>query len=164
MAKTLRAGRGVDWTFVPHWTTEASPAGFHWTHGFQKCFRHQIETVLASITDHSSSPKVKEVCARMHLCILTVAPWKKPGKRTEQAQVAPRGFWEQREDTRPPPQPPDTTERATCRHPAAPPGMHRASMDGRQVCSKALLQVLTDQGLCPVDSVYLKQSDTDLTQ
>lgn len=37
-------------------------------------------------------------------------------------------------------------------------------MDGRQVFSKALLQVLTDQGLCPVDSVYLKQSDTDLTQ
>ena len=138
--------------------------GFSGTRGFRKCFRHQIETVPVSVTDHSSSPKVKEVCARVHLCILTVAPWKKPGKCTEQAQDAPRGFWEQREDTRPPAQPPDTTERASCRHPAAPLGMHGASMDGRQVCSKALLQVLTDQGLCPVDSVYLKQSDTDLTQ
>lgn len=138
--------------------------GFSGTRGFRKCFRHQIETVPVSVTDHSSSPKVKEVCARVHLCILTVAPWKKPGKCTEQAQDAPRGLWEQREDTRPPAQPPDTTERASCRHPAAPLGMHGASMDGRQVCSKALLQVLTDQGLCPVDSVYLKQSDTDLTQ
>ena len=48
VAKMLGRG-GVDWTFVPHWTTEASPAGFHWVHG--------VETVLASVTDHSSSPK-----------------------------------------------------------------------------------------------------------
>ena len=30
VAKMLGAGRGVEWTFVPHWTTEASPAGFLW--------------------------------------------------------------------------------------------------------------------------------------